>query len=412
MVAMKQLESTDPPFHGLKVIDAASWIAAPTAAMILGDLGADVIKIEPPGDGDPYRGLIDNPALPQSGVNHTWIMDGRCKRSLTLNLKSEAGRDILIRLVTDCDVYITNQPFPVRRRLRLEYEDLAPLNPRLIFASLTAYGETGPERDNGAFDGVAYWARSGLEDLVRSRGARPAPSLPGMGDHPTGVALYAAIVTALYRREQTGCGDLVHTSLLANGFWSNGCLGQAALAGADFEEWRGRPEDRPGSFTRALYETSDGRYLQFIMVRSDEEQELLLRIAGLGEMLEEERFETPEARFENVAPIIEELAAMVSERTAREWLELFRAQGVSASLVALTEEMSDDEQAKANRILVAPTDPAVGVPWVINHPVRLQGVEEVGPVCPPEVGEHTDEILGELGLDAERIADLRRDGAI
>ena len=148
------------------------------------------------------------------------------------------------------------------------------------------------------------------------------------------------------------------------------------------------------------------------MVRSDEEQELLLRIAGLGEMLEDVRFGSPEARFENVAPIIDRLGASVLERTAREWLERFRAQGVSVSLVALTEEMSDDEQAKVNRVLVAPTDPAVGVPWVINHPVRLEGVEEVGPVRPPELGEHTDEILGELGLDAERIAGLRRDGAI
>ena len=400
------------PFAGLRVIDAASWIAAPTAAMILGDLGADVVKIEPPGDGDPYRSLVDNTALPQSGLNHNWIMDGRCKRSLSLNLKSEAGREILRRLVTECDVFITNMPFPVRRRLGLEYEDLAPLNPRMIFASLTAYGEKGAERDNGAFDGVAYWARSGLEDLVRARDSAPAPSVAGMGDHPTGVALYAAIVTALYRRQQTGRGGLVHTSLLANGFWSNGCLGQAALAGADFEEWRNRPEDRPGSFTRALYQTSDGRHLQFIMVRADEAQETLLRIAGLGDLLADDRFATPESRFENVGPIIEQLTEVLAKRPAREWLELFHEQEVPASLVVLTQEMADDEQAKVNDVLVAPVDSDVKVPWVINHPVRVEGVEEVGPIRPPEVGEHTDEILAELGFDEERIEQLRGDGAV
>ena len=129
--------TADPLFRGLKVIDAASFIAAPTAAMILGDLGADVIKVEPPGDGDPYRAIHDSPALPQSGVDHCWIMDSRCKRSLTLNLKSQVGRGIMLELVRGCDVYITNQPFPVRRRLHLEYDDLAPLNPRMIFASLT-----------------------------------------------------------------------------------------------------------------------------------------------------------------------------------------------------------------------------------------------------------------------------------
>ena len=409
---VKKRESSSRPFAGLKVIDAASWIAAPTAAMILGDLGADVIKIEPPGEGDPYRSLIDNTALPQSGLSHNWIMDGRCKRSLTLNLKSEAGRKILCRLVAGCDVFITNLPFPVRRRLGLDYEDLAPLNPRMIFASLTAYGEKGPERDHGAFDGVAYWARSGLEDLVRAPDSPPAPSVAGMGDHPTGVALYAAIVTALYRREHTGEGGLVHTSLLANGFWSNGCLGQAALAGADFVEWRNRPQDRPGSFTRALYETSDGRHLQFIMVRADEDHETLLRIAGLRDLLEDDRFSTPEARFENVALIIEQLTEAVAKRPAREWLELFGEQGVAASLVVLTQEIGDDEQAKANDVLVAPAAPDVGVPWIINHPVRLDGVDEVGPIRPPEVGEHTDEILAELGFDAERIEQLRRDGSV
>ena len=409
---VKEREPSDHPFAGLKVIDAASWIAAPTAAMILGDLGADVIKIEPPGDGDPYRSLVDNTALPQSGLSHNWIMDGRCKRSLTLNLKSEAAREILRRLVAICDVFITNLPFPVRRRLGLDYEDLAPLNPRMIFASLTAYGEKGPERDRAAFDGVAYWARSGLEDLVRAHDSPPAPSVAGMGDHPTGIALYAAITTALYRRERSGKGGLVHTSLLANGFWSNGCLGQAALAGADFVEWRNRPPDRPGSFTRALYETSDGRHLQFIMVRTDEEQEALLRTVGLGNLLEGDRFSTPEARFENVATIIAQLTETLAQRSAQEWLELFREQGVAASLVVLTQEMAEDEQAKANDVLIAPVSSDVGVPWVINHPVRLDGVEEVGPIRPPEVGEHTDEILAELGFDAERIEQLRQDGSV
>ena len=406
--------TTDPTaalFSGLKVIDAASYIAAPTAAMIFGDLGADVIKIEPPGDGDPYRAIDDSPVLPNSGANHCWIMDARSKRSLTLNLKSEPGRDILLRLVADCDVFITNQPFPVRQRLRLSYEDLAPLNPRMIFASLTAFGEQGPERDRGAFDGVAYWGRSGLEDLVRSRDAPPAPSLPGQGDHPTGVSLYAAIVTALYRRQLTGEGGHVHTSLLANGFWSNGCLGAAAIGGADFETWRNQPADRPGTFARALYETSDGRYLQFIMARTDEEHEATMRVAGIADMLEDERFATGEARFENPLPIIERLTEAIAARPAAQWVSRLEEAGVPVSVVRTTQEMLDDEQAKANDILL-PAAADVGVPWVINHPVRVDGSGEAGPVRPPEVGEHCDEILGELGFDDDQIEQLRRDGCI
>ena len=140
------------PFEGLKVLEVASFIAAPVAAMMLGDLGADVIKIEPPGDGDPYRQVPANPNFPLLDFDYNLAMDGRCKRSLTLNLKTETGVQILHRLVRDCDVYITNLPFGVRGRLGLSYEDLAPLNPRMIFASLTAYGEQGPERDESAFD--------------------------------------------------------------------------------------------------------------------------------------------------------------------------------------------------------------------------------------------------------------------
>ncbi|MEE2777138.1 MAG: CaiB/BaiF CoA-transferase family protein [Acidobacteriota bacterium] len=402
----------DALFAGLRVIDVASYIAAPTAAMILGDLGSDVIKIEPVGDGDPYRAIHDTPALPQSGTDHCWITDSRSKRSLTLNLKADEGRAIMLKLVAGCDVFITNQPFPVRGRLRLGYEHLSPLNPRMIFASLTAYGEQGPERDRGAFDGVAYWGRSGLEDLIRSRGSVPAPSAPGQGDHPTGVTLYAAIVTALYRRQLTGQGSHVHTSLLANGFWSNACLGAAALAGADFEEWRSRPADRPGTFTRNVYEASDGRFLQFLMARSDEEHENALRVAGLGKMLDDERFADADSRWDNVLPIIEAMTKAIGRRPATDWIESFEAAGVPCSLVRYTHEMGDDEQAKINDVLIAPQTDDVGVPWIINHPVRVEGIAEAGAIRPPAVGEHTDEILDELGYETEAIDALRRDGVV
>ena len=221
-------DESDLLFAGLKVLDVGTWIAGPVSATILADFGASVIKVEQPGVGDPYRQMVA--AAP---INYAWLLDARNKRGISLNLKSEEGRDILMRLVRECDVYVTNQPPPMRRQLRLTYEDLAPLNERMIYASLTAYGEVGPDSDREGFDGVAYWARSGLMDLVRSPGAVPGMSTPGMGDHPTAVALFAAIVTALLRRERTGKGGKVHTSLLANGLWSNSCVAQGAFTGAD-----------------------------------------------------------------------------------------------------------------------------------------------------------------------------------
>ncbi len=409
---MTETTASEAIFHGLRVIDAASFIAAPTAAMMLGDLGADVIKIEPPGEGDPYRVIQDDPAFPQGAAEPFWILDGRCKRSLSLNLKHEEGRRILLELVKGCDVYITNQPFPVRKRLRLEYEDLAPLNERMIFASLTAYGETGPERDASGFDGVAYWGRSGLEDLVRARGAAPSPSLAGQGDHPTGVSLFAAIVTALYRRTQTGRGGHVHSSLLANGYWSNSCLGQSALAGADFETWRRRPEDAPGPFVRGVHETSDGRFLQFIMVRSDEHQEELMRQTGMVDMMDDPRFATPEARAENPLPLIRALSTAIRGATAAEWLARFQTAGLAVTLVRRTEEIGDDRQAIVNDVLIAPPPDGPDVPWVINHPVRVDGAQTRGAVRPPKVGEHTAEILEELGFGPAQIAEFRRTGVV
>ncbi len=399
------------PLEGLKVVEVASWIAAPVAATILADLGADVVKIEPPGDGDPYRGMPASPAFEDVGVNYTWIMAGRGKRSVTLNLKTETGLGILRRLVGGCDVYITNHPLPLRKRFKLTYDELAPLNPRMIYASLTAYGEVGPERDRPAFDQVAYWARSGLLDLVRATGAPPVQGLPGMGDHPTGVSLYAAILTALYRRERTGKGGLVHTSLHANGFWSNACLGQAALAGVKFADRRERA-DRPQMATHVLYEARDGRYVQLNMVRTEEQVAALFRILGLTHLLQEPRFATPDDRFENGAALAAEMRAVFSTRPAAEWFAALHAEGVPASPVVLTEELGADEQAIANDVLLEVDDAEVGMRYVINHPIRLGDVRGRGPARPPEVGEHCDEVLAELGYSPSEIEELRREGML
>jgi crotonobetainyl-CoA:carnitine CoA-transferase CaiB-like acyl-CoA transferase len=206
---------------GLRVIDAASFIAGPVATTILADLGADVVKIEPP-DGDPYRHRTGGPGVPESPYNYRWIVDNRTKRGLALDLRQPEGRAVMHRLVERVDVFVTNTPLDSRGRLSIRWEDLSPRNPRLIYASLTAYGEAGEEAPRTGFDATALWARTGLMDLVRPfPDAPPSRSLPGMGDHPTGITLFAAIMTALYQRERTGRGAMVSTSLLANG-WSPG----------------------------------------------------------------------------------------------------------------------------------------------------------------------------------------------
>ena len=173
------------PFEGLTVLDVSTFIAAPAAAVVLGDYGADVIKVEQPGEGDPHRTNINLTNFPKAAVNYPWHLDARNKRSIALDLKADRGRSALDRLIARADVLITNFPFPVRARLRLNYADVTPVNERLIYASFTGYGESGPDKDQIGFDSNAYFARSGLLDSARYEGQPPAFSLPGSGEEPS-----------------------------------------------------------------------------------------------------------------------------------------------------------------------------------------------------------------------------------
>jgi crotonobetainyl-CoA:carnitine CoA-transferase CaiB-like acyl-CoA transferase len=397
--------SDDLLFAGLKVLDVSSWIAAPAAAAILADLGADVIKIEQPEVGDGYRNYYLLPPSPDSEINFTWALDNKNKRSLSLNLKSEQGKEILHQLVAECDVYITNQPLPMRRALGLMWEDLQPLNERMIYASLTGYGEAGPEKDNESFDLVAYWSRSGLMHQMRHKGTEPFQAMAGMGDHPTAVALYASIVTALLKRERTGKGTKVHTSLLANGLWSSSCFAQAAWADADFSQIPGQ------RITTALYQASDARWIQFSMLRQEEEFDRLLIALGQPDWLLDERFSTPENRLEHAQLITQMIREAIAQRSSAEWMTLFRSEGIPAALVAEFQDLPNDPQVLANDMAM-PAAEDVGMARVVRDPINVDGVARVGATRAPDIGEHSDEILSELGFNAEQVLQFRQLGII
>jgi len=401
---------SDYLFSGLKVIDCATVIAAPAAAMMLADYGADVIKIEQPGEGDMLRMLGDIPTTPYADSDWFWQLDGRNKRGVALDLKQPAGMEILRKLVAGCDVFITNQPYSVRESLGITYKDLKLLNPGMIYASLTAYGEKGPERQRKGFDQLAYWARSGLMELMREPGTRPTQGLPGMGDHPTGVALYAGIVTALLNRERSGEGSLVETSLLANGLWSAAGIAQGVMADGDMPLYRSLNESQPAMMRP--YETRDGRWLQFNMIRNEDLQSLLFVALDAPEILADPRFSSQELMFENRELLGLELQKIIEQKAAKYWLKIFESFELPINLVALVEESKNDPQVLQNQMVVAPKDDRIKTPLIIEHPIQISNVEKVGPTCAPGLGEHTDEVLADLGYTVEEVTRLRESGVI
>ncbi|MCE2424317.1 MAG: CoA transferase [Pseudomonadales bacterium] len=399
----------DPLFDGLRVVDAATVIAAPAAAMMLADFGADVVKVERPGQGDMLRSLSRTAPPREPGNGWFWQMESRNKRSLTLDLKTERGMEVIRRLVAQCDVFITNQPYDSREAMALTYEDLKPLNPRMIYASLTAYGEHGAERNRKSFDQLAYWARSGLMDLMREAGTTPTQGLPGMGDHPTGVALYAGIVTALLRREQTGEGGMVHTSLLANGLWSVSGVAGTVMAGGDLSNFRA---NRVESAMMRVYEARDGRWLQLNMVRNDELLARLFTAMEAEPLLTDERFATRRDMWENRVELGDAIQEVIATRTSDDWLARFEALDVPVNRIAFVEEAGTDEQIRVNGMAVTPQDDAAEQPPVITHPIKITSAPPVPPRRAPRLGEHSAEILAELGYDAEAIRAMADDGVI
>ncbi len=394
-------------FDDLLVIDCASFIAGPAAATIMSDFGARVIKIEPPVIGDSYRQLMKVPGMPTAERDYFWTLDNRNKESLALDLKHEDARAVLETLIRKADVFITNFPGPIRDRLRLRAEDVLPLNERIVYASLTPYGEDGPEKDRTGYDATAWWARSGMMDAVRAtRETEPGFSVPGMGDHPTAVALFGAIMAALYRRERTGKGGSVSTSLLANGLWANGVWMQAALFDADFSVRLQR--GMRGALTE-LYMCRDGRWFMLAMLNYQREWPLLAEAIGKAEWLSDPRFETHEARRANAAELVAELEKVFIARDWPEWKELFQTAGITYGPIMQSADHMACPQVAANGFLpeIAGTDG-----WqTVDSPIRIEGETKRQPRLAPGIGEHTRQVLASFGYDDGAIDRMIENGA-
>ena len=399
--------ATDNIFSGLKVVDFSTYVAGPAAAVILSDFGADVIKVEPP-NGDPWRNGHKIAPQPLADDPYQWHLNNRNKRSITLDLKSPSAQQVLQELVTWADVLIVNTPHPARKKLKLEYDDVVQWNPRLIYADLTGFGEKGPDANLPGFDITSYWARSGLLSMTRDAGAPPTWPVAGSGDNATAVGLYSAIVTALYRRERSGKGSYVTTSLLAEGVWSASVSIQAALCEAKFYA----PHDRknPANAAMNVYRASDGTW--FVLIVTPDKLAAVAKAMGRADLLTDPRFSDPAKLVENMPQLTAILDEVFGSQPMAHWYEVFSGVHVTFGAVRGPQEVIDDPQLRLNEIVV-PLEGAGGkLTSTIGSPIQVHGVTKIAARRAPELGEHNNEILKDLGFDAKTIGSLHASGAV
>jgi crotonobetainyl-CoA:carnitine CoA-transferase CaiB-like acyl-CoA transferase len=389
---------------GLRVIDCGTYIAAPAAATIMSDFGAEVIKIERPPHGDPYRYLSFLPGMPVSEHNYCWMLDARNKKSLALNLQDEAGREVLRRLVATSDVFITNYPPELAEKLRVNYEDFAKINPRLIFAHVTGYGEDGEDIDKPGYDTTAYWARSGLTSIIYDLTVQTGATPSGSGDHPVSLALFGSIMLALYQRQITGRGAKVTTSLMATGAWSNSCQIQAAMVGATIPIRR--PRFAALNPLVNQYQARDGQRFMFCCLDTANDWGRVCRAIGRTELINDSRYATAEARSQHTAEVVALLDEAIGSKDLDEWEVLFREQGVVWGPIPTVDRVATDPQMKANGVFSELEHPQLGSIPTVSNPINIEGATKEKPRMAPGVGEHSREILRSLGYEDEAIEEL------
>lgn len=396
-------------FSDLKVIDCASFIAGPAAATILSDFGADVIKIEPPGIGDPHRFLCTVEPNPKCEKNYFWQLTNRNKRSISLNLKDPDAQKILKRLIAEADVFVVNFPPHIRKPLGISYEQVSVINPKVIYADITGYGENGLESDKPGFDITAYWARTGLMDSARNEGSPPPIPVSGIGDHATASTLYGAIVTGLYRREKTGSGCKVSTSLIAEGTWAAGGWIQAALDGA-LVSGPSVNREKPHNALANTYQTSDGRWLILAFVAEAKDWPGLASALARPELLSDTRFTDPKARHSNATELMQILQEEFVKRPLSYWREALDQVHVTFGVVQTINEIARDPQLIDNDV-IRQIENGDGM-LTVDSPMKVCGEIKVQPRLAPTLGQHTVEILKDLGYDDAEIEHLKIQGAV
>ena len=393
------------PLSGIRVVEVANYVAAPSTGVLLRDLGADVIKVEPPG-GEVMRG-VRAASAETTGPNILFEQENRGKRSMVVGLDRPGGVELLHDVLRGADVLLTNLIEPRLRKYRLLPADVHAVNPKLIHASLTGYGIRGPESGRPAFDFAAFWARSGIMSVVGHPDTPPVLSRIAQGDHTTGVFAVAAILAALRLRDQTGEGQVVEVSLQQAGVYTIATDIVRAL-----QERRQPPKmDRtaPSNPLFNTYQAADGQWLMLVHMTPDPYWAPFCRAIGIPEWAEDERFQTMASRARFGAFLGDAAQQRIGSEPFAYWQRVFDEHGLIWAPAVDLPGVVDDPQLRAIGAFQPIPHPAgsfeaVGVPFSIwDADVGIRGAS-------PELGEHTADILAEAGINPERIADLAAAG--
>lgn len=395
--------------EGVKVIEMATYIAAPSAGGIMADWGADVIKIEPLG-GCPMRKFYASAMTDDYPDNPVSALDNRGKRAIAVNTGTEEGRDIVRKLVEDADVFLTNVRPGQLKQQGLDFDTLAKINPKLVYASVTGFGLEGEEADKPGFDTAAFNAKSGFGWIMTPKGAAPAPLRTAAGDHITGIATASGILAALLKARETGKGTLVESSLVRSAAYAVGC---------DYGTWlrygriaRSRPRDEAIVAINNYFMTKD-EYWLFINSRPGEpDWPDVARAVGLEHLIEDERFGSLRDRRKNGVELIALLDEAFAKKTIDEWKPILDAAGLIWSPVQTFEQAFEDPQMHAAGVYVD-MPKADGTSYKnIASPIRF-GDESTDPKGPlPEIGQHTMDVLEQYGIDEETRAQYLEAGVI
>lgn len=401
------------PLDGIRVVEIASFAAAPAAAAIMADLGADVVKVEAIG-GDPIRGLMKQAKLPEGANNpdHTFQFINRGKRSIELNLDDPAGVEVAHRLVAVADVVILNLLPDRRRRFRLDVETLQRIKPDLVIGLLTGYGEQGDEIDRPGYDVTAFFARSGLMGGMTPPGGYPPHPRPGQGDHTTSIALFGGLMAGLRGRDLTGEGQVVEASLVRTAAFT--IAADLATAVIDGQPIPDRARDKALSAMLEAFRCSDGRWIQFTMPDRADAWQRFCTALHREDLIDHENYATGRLRYRNMPPLMATLDETVGERPFDYWAPRLDECDCIWAPINDAASAAADPQVRAAGVFETIDHPRAGRFETIAAPFRLPGNDEVGARGPaPERGEHSAEILSELlGYDQEEIADLAARGIV